>query len=331
MESGGVIPVMTATSGDCDLSRLIDADVVVHGVWGITPAGAGNRLTDVMFVPSCVNFDVRRSAVADWSVPLVEIGRLLTYRSGTQINDRVRVRGIVTHVRSGSQFFIQQGTSGLLIEPIVPELGLKGGEGVEVLGRIVQGENGVRRLVGARLRLTNAEGQIHVKELKFEDLEDATFAGTLVSAESRVISREIGIGRVLFGLDIGGDDFTAELAMGKGETADDLPEVGDRASFLGIGHVRDSEEDRRYLIRIETRSRRDISILERRPLLERIPWGRVAIAAMGLALVSLSGCRRWQTESRLGRANWKKQIGMPNKRVSGRNGPAVQRASFLPT
>ncbi len=283
-ESGGPIPIRVGSAAGCDLAKLVDADVQLQGVYGINPAGAENRKSDQMFINGCEDVSILKPPVEDWSLPRTDINKLLAYRSGLHFYDRVRVRGIVTLASSPKRFYIQQGRSGILVEPIFQERLLKEGDSVEVLGRILQDEEGKRLLAAARFRRVPNAGPIQIRQLRYKDLEQPSFGGSLVNAESQVVSRDITPGRVIFGLHIGPRIFTAERAIAHDEPLDTLPEVGDRISVTGVARVHDSVEEGHFVIQIETRSPADVRILAKRPWRDRIPWGRVAALAGSLTL-----------------------------------------------
>jgi len=275
-DSGAVMLIRIANGAGCDLSRFVDADVSMQGVYGTNPAGAENRKSDVLFVSGCGDISVLRPPQADWSVPRTDINMLLTYRSGMHFYDLVRVRGRVTLTQSPKRFYIQQGRSGILVEPIEQKPGLKVGDPVEVLGRIMQDEEGKRLLVAARYRPAPGLGPIDVRHLTFKDLEQPNFGGAFVNAESQILSRDITPDKVVFGLAIRNRTFIAELPLARNQDTEGLPEVGDVINVTGVARVHDSVEAGHFLLQIETNSPSDIRIVKRRPWVDRMPWGRVA-------------------------------------------------------
>ena len=284
--SGEMIRVPIGSPDKCNLHELVDADVIIHGVLGTFSAGAQNSQSSALFTSSCDDVEVTRLPHQDWSLPLMEIRNLLTYRSGTQINDMVRVSGVVTLTRRTGEFFIQRGASGILVEPMAPGSSPHVGENLEVLGRIMQDADGSRRLAAARFRPTTRDEHLEVRQLTEEELGQPVFAGALVSAQGEVLSRELTPGRALFGARVGTATFTAEQQLAAGAISDSLPEIGDRANFKGVALVGQVTAERRYDVRLESRSPSDIQIVARRPLAERVQWGRVSILAIGLALAA---------------------------------------------
>ena len=118
LASGDRLPLRIGSPGNCDPGALVDAKVVAHGVLGTMLAGAENRRANALFVANCQAIQVTTPAREQWSLPLIELRRILTYRSGTRIDDMVHARGAVTFIQKNDQFFIQEGRSGMLVEPI---------------------------------------------------------------------------------------------------------------------------------------------------------------------------------------------------------------------
>jgi signal transduction histidine kinase/CheY-like chemotaxis protein len=283
-KSGGTIPIRIGKAEGCELTRFVEADVEMRGVYGTNPAGAENRKSDQMFVSRCEDILILKLPEEDWVAPAADIDRLLTYRSGLHYYDLVRVRGTVTLARTPKWFYIQQGRSGILVEPIVQKSLLKLGDRVEVQGRIMQDDEGKRLLAAARFRPAPSVDPIEMRHLTHRDLGQPGFGGAVVNAESQIVSREITPGHVVFGLQLGNRTLTAELPLANGQETGSLPEVDDRISVTGVARVHESAAEGRYLVQIEARSAADLRIVKRRPWLYRIAWGRVAGLAGGLTL-----------------------------------------------
>jgi len=285
LESGGTIPIKIGAADGCDLTRLVDADVEMQGVYGANPGGGENRKSDQMFVVGCEDILVLQPPEESWAAPAADIDKLLTYRSGLHFYDMVRVRGTVTLARTPKWFYIQQGLSGILVEPVVQKSVLTVGDRVEVQGRIMQDDEGKRLLAAARVRPVASADPVEIRHLTHRDLGQPNFGGAFVNVESQLVSREITPGRAVFGLQTGNRTLTAELALAKGQDTSSLPNVGDRISVTGVARVHDSVAAGHYVVEIETRSVDDLRIVKRRPWSERIAWGRVAGVGSTLTLV----------------------------------------------
>ena len=270
---------------NCHASAVVDADVEVRGIFGTLFGAAANRTSEAMIIPDCSAIEVVKPPRVDWTLPLKELRNLLTYRSGTRLDEMVRVLGTVTLAGSPDHFYIQSGTSGILVEPIDPAANPHVGDGVEILGRIMQEETGARRIVAAHLRPYVTQEALEI--VPVTDVQAHGIGDSLVSVENEILSREITPLRVVFGLRLGEDIVTAELPITAGMKLDRLPTIGDRVQFTGVALVRPLVEDRTLEISLALRSANDIRLVKPRPVQERIPWGRVAVASGSLAVGAL--------------------------------------------
>jgi signal transduction histidine kinase/CheY-like chemotaxis protein/putative ubiquitin-RnfH superfamily antitoxin RatB of RatAB toxin-antitoxin module len=282
--SGQILPIKVGSTAFCDLARFVDADVEMQGVYGTNPAGAENRKSDQMFINGCDDIAILQPPQENWNAPLSDINKLLAYRSGLRYYDLVRVRGTVTLTQSPKRFYMQQGRSGILVEPIVQQSALKEGDKVEVLGRIMQDDEGKRLLVAARFRSAATVDPPQIRHLTFKDLEQPTYGGAYVNVQSDIVSRDITPGRVVYGLHFGYRTFIAEVPLADGLYPQDLPEVGDVVNFTGVARVHDSVEAGHFLLQIQLRSLSDIHLVKKRPWKDRVLWGRVAGVAGAFAL-----------------------------------------------
>ena len=100
LEGGAKLPVVVADGSSCDRNQLVDAEVIVRGVLGMVPGGSEDRRWDSMYASSCRDFEITRAPHEDWSLPVLRVTDLLTYKSGTRVDDTVHVRGAITFVES---------------------------------------------------------------------------------------------------------------------------------------------------------------------------------------------------------------------------------------
>ncbi len=276
------VKILLGSADGCDRQRLKNAVVEIRGVLGTISAGAFNRQSDTMFVAGCQDVDVIAPAIEDWSLPIVDIGRLLTYRSGTQIDDLVHVSGVVTLVRGSDQFFLQKGTSGILVELVNDGAVPSAGESIEVLGRVTQDGQGQRRLVGASFRRTTLTEHFEIRRLVEDDFDDPWLSSAMVSAQGKVSRRELLPGGASFNFELGKATFSADVPLAKGLSTEKLPEVGDKVVVTGIALVRLDSDERRYDVILSVASPESLHIVAKRPILQRVPWGPVCVAAMTL-------------------------------------------------
>ena len=283
LENGEQIPVSVALANRCKPVDVVDAEVEVHGILGTSFAGAGNRISNHLLVAGCEAVRILTPPHPDWSLPLKAIRVLLTYRSETNVNDMIRVRGTVTLADSAIRFYIQDGTRGIAVEPVESATALRAGEAVEVLGRIVQDLQGARRIVAARVRPSPTPVPIAIRRVKDASAENG-FADTLVCLVGTIVSRELTPERLLLGVQSGGAIVTADLPLAGHATLYSAPEVDDLVEITAIARVRPAFEERNVDVRLALRSPFDIRIVKKRPFYERIPWGRVALGASCVAL-----------------------------------------------
>ena len=282
LASAAKMKIFIGLPDGCDRQRLMDATVEIHGVLGTLSGGAQNRQADAMFVKGCEEVEVVVPPAENRSLPLRDISQLLTYRSGTQIDDLVRVSGVVTLLRGPGQFFLQKGRSGILVELINDENMPKAGESIEVIGRLMQDEQGFRRLVGASFLHAAIAEHFEIRHLVSDDFDGPSFAGAMVSAEAKVLTRELAPGRASFSFAFWGWTFAADLPLAKGASTDDLAEVGDKATVTGVARIQFDPDERRYAVTLLVPSPEYLRILAKRPIAERVPWGRVSLAAVAL-------------------------------------------------
>ncbi len=287
LDSGVKIAILPASPDHCERAALVDAYVVVNGVLGTLYAGGENRQSDAMFISGCEAIEVKTPPRTDWSLPIIDLHSLLAYRSGTRVDSMVHIRGTVTLVESPERFYLQKGTSAILVEPIQLESALRIGDGVEVVGRIMKDEDGDRRLVAAGVHPSAVVEHIEIRNLTEEGLLQPAFGDALVSAEGVILSRELTPGHVLFGLRIAKQLIMAELPLTTGTIVDNLPDVQDRVEIKGVARVRQAIEERNFEVNLAIRSLDDIRIVAKRPLSVRVPWVRIAMVAIGVALGAL--------------------------------------------
>ena len=281
LDNGAVVPSMVASGDDCPVADLIDAVVRVRGILGTYDTGAGSRRSDVLIVAGCQDIGLIEPSPQDWSIPLVPIGRLLTYHSGTRLGDIVHVRGTVTLAASRYRFYIQQGTTGLEIDPAVESTEARVGAWLDVLGRLTKNSDGDLYLAGARIQSGGHGDPIRPLILKDEDWILPTFGDVLVTVESEVLTRQTLPNLTELTLQSDRATLVADLPAGSS-----LPEIGDRVSVTGLALLSHSPETLQYAARIKLRSPADLRIVTRKPWAERVRWGTVTLMAAVSAIVA---------------------------------------------
>ncbi len=288
LASGQIVLVRLGSMKGCTLEALADAKVAIYGIIADITYQSQNTYhsTYEMAVSGCQDIHLLAAPRADWSLPLMPIGSLLTYRSGTRIDSVVHVSGVVTLTTGADRFMIQQNDSGLMVELMIPGSVPAVGQSVEVTGRLAQGDRGIRTLVSARFRPAGKPEHFTSKTLIERDFYRFPYSGRLLSTEGQVASVNLTADRALYGLRLGKADFTAELPIRPEHplTEAALPEIGDRVRVTGVGGA-DFDVDRGHDdVSFQLRSPADFLIVQKRPLAERMHWERITLAAAGMVL-----------------------------------------------
>ncbi len=287
LASGKVLLVIIPTGGGCDQHRIVDSDVTVKGVLGILSGSTTGRPTDALYA-DCDLIDVVKTRPTHWELPVVRIANLMTYGSGTRLDDLAHVRGVVTLAPAPDQFFIQQEVSGMLIEPVEPAEPVEEGETVEVVGRVAQEKGNYRRLLGAHFRRIPGIVPLTIPQLAEADVETPCFAGALVGVTGKVFSREVTPNRTMLSLEVGKETLTVTaLRAALGPAPMELPENGDWVHVSGVGMVEPHIEDRSYAASLQMRSWSDLRIVAKRPLVDRLPWNRLVFVTGLLTVLAL--------------------------------------------
>jgi len=293
LASGEIIVLRVGSNEGCKLEALVDAKVAAFGIiTDITylSQSSYSHSNYELVVSNCQDIHVTSPPVEDWSLPLIPISSLLAYRSGANIDSVVHVSGVVTLNSGIDGFVIQQGASGVMVEPNVPGPLPAIGDSVQVTGRIAQGTRGIKSLVSAQVRPAPQPEHFTIQTLVEHDFARFAFSGLLERVDARVVSRNITAERALFGLRLGQTDFTAELPFPPASLIShtppetELPEIGDWVSITGVGAAQFDIDRGSDNISFELRSPADFVILQKRPLSERLHWERITLAAAGLVL-----------------------------------------------
>lgn len=97
-------------------NKLIGAQVRISAPVNCTKNLSRQLISSVLMIPGLENIQVLKPPPVDlYSLPLTAIGRLLQYRSGTDIDHRVRVAGTVTYYDPGNMLIIERDHRALLV------------------------------------------------------------------------------------------------------------------------------------------------------------------------------------------------------------------------
>ncbi len=282
----------------CRADSLVDSRVRIHAVLGTLESGAGQRQQRQLFAQSCQSIDILEPAAINWSLPLVRMDRLLAYHSGTQLGTKVHIRGVITLLEPSGRFYLQQGTRGIEVEPVPTGSADQAqrqpgavGQTVETMGRLAQDENGTAYLMNAWVRPSAIAETVNVLKVVPKYLEKPIFGGDLIQLNGLItmVDRSSALVRIQMLFD--NQLIVAELAGPPGSDGGwfgQLPfEAGDRLSVTGVASVFHERSGTGFNIVVRARSLEDFAILARRPLTERLPWGRLFLLTLALTLAAL--------------------------------------------
>jgi PAS domain S-box-containing protein len=98
-----------------EVQNLVDAEVRLEGAWG-TLFNQKLQVQGVqIYVPSLEYVHVEQAASDPFSLPVLPINRILSFRPGALPGHRVRVQGVVTFQKLGQHLFIQNQEGSLYV------------------------------------------------------------------------------------------------------------------------------------------------------------------------------------------------------------------------
>ncbi len=291
-----------------EVPSLVDAEITVRGIFTPVPNIRGEMVGLRIHAAGWDDVEVVAPAPKEpFAVPHVELDRLLPFSPEGNPKHRQVTSGVVTFSEPGGFFFMQEGITGVKVQP-VPGLSVKKGDRVEVAG-FVEKSRWLASLTGALVRkvdgpaATPAVLSVKAARVLHPDLWDARKMDKKGDCDSRLVKME-GILRKVEGdgddgpmvLRIESDDqfFLARLQDRLGMDPDDLHE-GSRVSLTGVSELifgdrpwsPDAIQPSGFQMWIDSPS--DIRILGT-PSWWTLP--RLG-AALGIALTALLGAAIW--------------------------------------
>jgi signal transduction histidine kinase len=266
-----------------EAGHWIGAEVEVTGVVGSEFNDRGQRRRSRITARYSSQVRVIAPGVTHWEeIPVSRIIGLLTWGSGTGVGDRVRVAGRVTFV-SDDLLYVQDASGGVPVRPAFP--GRQSvGEGVEVLGRLAESPD--KNFVLGDAVTRSATRPLPEVVPRYSGVTEAlggrlTRVRCVLSEIRRSAHREV--------LSFAGElsDHTAELWRKDGPPASQGLEPGDTVELTGVAEHA-FEEGGGPILRLRMRSPSDIQLVARKPLRDRVPWGRAAALLMALVGGALS-------------------------------------------
>lgn len=263
-----------------DAAELAGADVEITGVGGTAGNGNGQKINPLFLLGSRSQIRVIERKKVDWDVPAITVEQLAGYRSGTQLGDRVRIRGVVTYADNSDFFYFSDGTAGMAVWLGVPG-GVKAEQSIEVTGVIAR--------EGERFGLAEAEfrptAPMHLKPYYLTAKQDPGFwfGGQVVELPLMYRLSEKRQERTMLFCDFGAYTVTVEwLELAPWTSAPEFT-PGDLIIARGVAEFQESGTSAVHL-RILVRSPADLSIQERAPLWRRMNW-RLAAGVLAVVLI----------------------------------------------
>jgi signal transduction histidine kinase len=98
------------------VTGLVDATIRARGV-AVVSSGARRQVQGIhLVIPSLACVEIEKAAVDPFSLPVRRIGRLLDFRSATELSHRIRIRGVVT-LREDFKYFVQDPSGAAMAIP----------------------------------------------------------------------------------------------------------------------------------------------------------------------------------------------------------------------
>lgn len=235
-----------------------------------------------LFVPDAGEVELVEPPPADpFAAPLKPASRLLGYRSSTSFTDRVRVLATVVLATDDGDLYVEDGTGGIHVRPLVGRTFTRGVE-LDVAGFVVRDDFGVM-LDDAMVRETGRRAAVVPLPLDVADAMEGASAARLVVLDADLVECGRRAQGVCLVLRAQGRMFDADLP-----TLAIPPAAWTRGSRLRVVGVCLPETDENHRVRrfhLLVASPDDVTVLAAGPF-----WTstRLALAISGLATVMLA-------------------------------------------
>ncbi len=182
--------VIATLPGDSDepLIRMLDGTVRVTATAMSSKNNNRQLIAPILAVSSLQNIVLLRAAPAEpWSTPLLPIGRLMQWRSGTDRHHRVHVAGTITYYRPGESLVIEDHGSAVYARTD-QSTALSIGDRVDVLGFPAQ-RNAGPILEDALLRRVAPGPPLAPAPVKLADLCSGNLNYNLISTQGTLVQQ----------------------------------------------------------------------------------------------------------------------------------------------
>ncbi|MGD1073168.1 MAG: GGDEF domain-containing protein [Bryobacteraceae bacterium] len=259
------LKVMTPRYRKEQYLRLIDARVSVRGTAGPV-FNQRRQLIDVnMYTPGLNEVRVLEPAPEDpFALPVKTVRNVFEYTPGSSPDHRIRIRGVVTALWPGEEFFITDGVQGASVLS-TQMTSLQPGDLVDVAGFSALGDY-TPSLHEAIFRKLGSGAPPVPRSVTAAEALSGNFAGDLVRIEGRLIKQGRTTDQHTFLLDAGRIVFSAILPADPGDGQRDLRD-GSQIELTGICAVTETQAARHYQLptafQILIRSPKDIRVLRK--------------------------------------------------------------------
>lgn len=272
---------------------LADARVRVEGVLGSIVNRWGQWVGLLLYSPTLDTIAVERPPAVDpFALPLRRANEIMGFAAERPVEERVRVRGVVTLVQPGYRVFLRSDGGPLEVQTSAVGRDLEPGREIDAVGYPILG--GKRALLqDAVLRATGRSGTPQPQASSHRQALAGHLDGELVRMEGRLFQNALrGTSRVLV-LESDSQLVEAKSPGGLGEAEDRLVEAlrpGAELAVTGIAQVQGKADwgggVRPYALNLLLRGPADLTVLH------EPPWwtpGRLAGAIGALLLVVAFG------------------------------------------
>jgi signal transduction histidine kinase len=184
----GMVDATLSANDAAAANQLLDAQVRINAV-AMCAKNKNRQITAVVLAVGDIrNLTVLQPAPKDlFDTPLITIGKLMQYRSGTNYDHRVRVAGTVTYYEPGKRLILEDGKQALLV--MTPQVsGIRLGDRIEALG-FPTPEGSGPILQDAILRFVSHGEPLSPTADNAAEIAAGTSRYNLVSVEGRILRR----------------------------------------------------------------------------------------------------------------------------------------------
>jgi signal transduction histidine kinase len=218
VESGNGTLMVTLPGGNDEAVRyLIDGMVRITATAMCSKNNNRQLIAPILSISEIKDIVLLRPPTTDpWSTPMLPIGRLMQWRSGTNLHHRVHVAGTVTYFRPGESLVVEDRGAALYVRTDdSPNLSL--GDHVEAIGFPTPRSVGPI-LVNAIVRRISAGPELPPTAVRLQDACSGNLNYNLISTEGVLLQQLHGPSQEILLLKDGSNVIEAELGSSAGST-----------------------------------------------------------------------------------------------------------------